>query len=110
MWCVALLLLLLLLRPAPCLLDQQTDSTFSPLKPNQTQAQAVVEELSGILHCILNTKSFDAGAARDSVLLLLGSLHVGTSYRQLARVFPFLPSQNSSPPHPHFNKGRSSRP
>ena len=38
------------------------------------QAQAVVEELSGILHCILNARGFDGAAARDSVLLLLGAL------------------------------------
>lgn len=37
----------------------------------------MVEELSGILHCILNARGFHGGAARDSVLLLLGALQVG---------------------------------
>lgn len=53
---------------------------FGVIPPPRKQAQAVVEELSGILHCILNTKAFDPAAARDSVLLLLGSLQVCDIY------------------------------
>lgn len=85
--------------------DKKKNIPSTPITQHNTtkrQAQAVVEELSGILHCILNARGFHGGAARDSVLLLLGALQVCGLIGFMCVCWPVcLDAMTSLPSHVH---------